>query len=329
LIETQIGDRNTGISSLGNSLFVFRNESIHQVLGNLFDGNFSIDYYGNARIGCSAHHTIREVNGFLYFLSRKGVFALDQNGQRLAEISLLIEQLFTDHDQPYNFKRATAINHLEEDKYLLYMPVSASETDLSATSESEIFAYDYVREAWLRWDNINAQAGFTIFGRCLFFGENTSTHNRLGQIHDTGSTQDYADHTDPITFVYKSHWEDLGEPSVFKKFIRMNVISLDASLDDFESDTFTLEYASEIDWIDSPSTVRLLDFGGEQNGWGLDQWGIFPWGNERLDRVRTKMFPVKCKSLRTTFRNDNLIENVLISIVEYEVATAYRPFIKE
>lgn len=328
-IDTQIGDRNTGISSLGNSLFVFRNESIHQVLGNLADDTFSVDYYGNARIGCAAHHTIREVNGFLYFLSRKGVFALDQNGQQLREVSLLIEQLFTKYDTPYNFKRAVAINHLENDKYLLYMPVNTNETDLSASEESEVFAYDYVREAWLRWDGINALSGFTLFNRDLYFNEVSQAHNRLAKIHNTGSTQDYADHTDPITFIYKSHWEDLGEPSVFKKFLRVNVISLDASLDDFESDKFTLNYTSEIDWIDSPSTIRTLDFGGNQLGWGLDPWGLFPWGNERLDRVRTKMLPVKCKSLRTILENDTLIENVLISIVEYEVATSYMPFIKE
>jgi len=328
LIESQIGDRNTGISSLGNSLFVFRRESIHQVLGNLADDSFSVDYYGNARIGCLAHHTIQEVNGFLYFLDSKGVFALDQNGQRLAEVSDVIDPLFTRFDVTFNFQRAVAINDVENDKYLLFMPESNSRTDLSATSNSRVLAFDYVREAWLIWDNINAMGGFTNFNNTIFFSELNTGDSRLAYFKDTGFPSDYADHNTAISFRYSSHWEHLGEPSVFKKFTKVNVLSLDASLEDFESNSFTLDMTTELDWVTGPRSMRTLDFGGQQLGWGDDPWGEFPWGNDRLDRLTTKLRTMKCRSLRVVLENNNLNENVLITLVEYEVATSFKPFIK-
>ena len=78
LVDTSMGDKVTGVAPLGNSLFVFKNNTIHQLTGELADDKFRVDLYGNARIGCAAHATIQEVNGFLTFLSSKGVYALDQ-----------------------------------------------------------------------------------------------------------------------------------------------------------------------------------------------------------------------------------------------------------
>lgn len=333
LIESNRGDKNTGIAPLGNALFIFRENSIHQVLGNLADDTFSTDYYGNAQIGTTSHHSISEVNGFLMFLSRKGVFALNQNNQEIEEVSRLIEPLFTDPRNSYDFTRAVSYHWISKDKYLLYLPVL--DNNGAATSESRMFCYDYVRQAWIPWGTLNACSGFTLFNDRLWFQENnfssfgsTITH-KLWQFQETGTRFDYADHTAPIEFTYKSHWEHLGEPSVFKKFVRCKTHSLDSTLDDFESDSFTMLFQTELDWVNNVDTQRTLDFGGGQDGWGASQWGLFPWGNERLNSVVTKLKNMKCKAMRLTYSNDTINENILISGIEMEVAATYQRAIKE
>ena len=84
----------------------------------------------------------------------------------MAEVSDLIENKFTAFDQPFNFTKATAINWLDEDKYLLFMP---SETSDYADSESRIFVFDTFRKAWLEWDSMNAMGGFAIANSNLYF----------------------------------------------------------------------------------------------------------------------------------------------------------------
>lgn len=328
-IETLNGDINTGIAPLGNSLFVFKKRSTHQILGNLADDTFAVNFFGNGRIGCEAHHSIQEVNGYLMFLADNGIYALNQNEQSITEVSERISPLLEPVNTKFTFKKAVAINWLDQDKYVLFMPV---ENNDAASSESIVFVYDYSREAWLKWDNINMMGGTALYKNRLF-----KTERRRGgllreytyRFHDSGDTWDYADHTAPITFSYKSHWEHLGEPSVFKKFIRCKIHSLDASLDDFESDSFKLLLETEKDWVTAVSTSRELDFGGDQSGWGLDPWGSFSWGNERSNSERTKLRQTKAKALRLILTNSEVNKNVLISGYEYEVAAPYRGFIKE
>lgn len=328
-IETLNGDINTGIAPLGNSLFIFKPRSTHQVLGNLADDTFAVNFFGNGRIGSVAHHTIQEVNGFLMFLSENGVYALNQNEQSITEISEPISPLVSGNNLPFIRKKAVAINWLDQDKYLLFMPVENNE---AATDDSLVFAFDYNRQAWVKWDNINMMGGTALFRNRLYKTErrlNGTLRYHTYRFYELNDTWDYADHNSPITFTYKSHWENLGEPSVFKKFIRCKIHSLDASLDDFESDSFILLLETEKDWITAVSTSRELDFGGEQGGWGVDQWGIFPWGNERINSQRTKLKQTKAKSMRLILSNSEVNKNVLISGYEYEVASPFRGFIKE
>jgi hypothetical protein len=332
-VETSVGDKVSGIAPLGNSFFVFKDNTVHQVTGAINEDNFRVDLYGNGSIGCAAFHTIREVNGFLFFLSKKGVYALSQNSNEFTEISELIENRFTTWNQPFTFKKATAINWLDEDKYVVHMPNII--TDYS-TSESAVFVYDYFRQAWLEWDGINATGGFAIKDSNLFFTErrfsvqSSSTTSISYVFLNSGDSFDYADHTEAINLVYKSHWEAMNEPSLFKKFLRCKIHSLDGTLNDFESSEFTLDLSTEIDYIDVASSQVTLDFsGGVSGGWGASPWGTAPWGATRLASKVTKLRAVKARSLRLVLENDNIHENVLVSGYEFEVATPYKAFIKE
>ena len=335
LVDTSLGDKVTGIAPLGNSLFVFKNRSISQVTGTIADDIFRVDLFGNSSIGCAAYHTIKEVNGNLAFLSNTGIFALNQNEQSLKDISEIIEPEFSALRNNFVFKKAVAIHDLDEDKYMIYMPVLDSNNQ--GTSASKVYAYDFFRDAWLVWTNINALGGLALLNEDLYFTERRYSLVAVGLAHatykrlNTGTTYDYADHATAIDFFYKSHWETFGEPSVFKKWLRCKIHSLDASLDDFESEAFTLALTTELDYVNNvPSTQLIFDFSGSQNGgWGLDPWGLFSWGATRLSSKLSKLRAAKAKSLRLILKNNNLLENVLISGYEFEVAAPYGAFIKE
>lgn len=331
LCETSGGDKVTGIAPLGNSLFIFKDKSIFQVVGNLADDIFRVDLYGSARIGCTTHHSIAEVNGFLFFLSDKGIFALNQNEQALTEVSEIVESKFADCNLLFNPKKVTAINWIGNDKYMIHLPTNTNDHSTS----SYVMVYDLYRKAWLEWDNINAMGGLAIKNKQLYFQEREfrtlsgSTERNLYLIKDTCDTWDYADHNRAISFTYKSHWEALQEPSLFKKFTRCKIHSLGLSNDDFESDGFDLDLETETDYFNTPRTITNLNFRGSNGGWGLDPWGQFAWGATRLIGQTTKLKPMKCRSLRLILQNDTIHENVLISGYEFEVAPAFKAFIKE
>lgn len=333
LVDTFFGDKVTAVAPLGNSLFVFKNRSIIQVTGTINEDVFRVDLFGSSTIGCEAHATLKEVNGNLVFLSDKGVYSLNQNEQSLTEVSEIIEPEFTKVNQPFNFKKAVALNWLDEDKYVIYMP---SESSGAADSDSRMYAYDTYRQAWLIWDSINAMGGMSLLNRKLYFTERRFSALAGSAVYynyhflRAGNTYDYADHSDAISFVYKSNWETLQEPSRFKKWLRLKIHSLDASLDDFESEDFSLSIQTEADYIPVTSTDITMDFSGSQDGgWGLDPWGLFSWGATRLTSRLSKLKPVKAKSLRLIIQNSDRLENVLVSGYEFEIAAPYQDFIKE
>lgn len=331
LTESNFGDKNSGIAPLGNSLFVFKDRSIFQIVGNLADDLFRVDLFGSARIGCVAHATIHEVNGFLLFLSDKGVYSLNQNEQSLEELSEKVEPLFSSYRTTYNMKKAVAVNWLNNDKYVVMLPTVLND---HATSYN-VVVFDYFRRAWLSWTSINALGGFVIKDESLYFQERKFrvasglTETYLYKFQDTGDIWDYADHTAAISYSFKSHWEAMGEPSLFKKFVRCKLHSLELSDDDFESDDFSVRLRTETDYFNTTRTDTTLSFSGSSGGWGVDIWGLFAWGATRLIGRKTKLLPMKCRSLRLILSNDTLHENVLISGYEFEVVPAYKPYIKE
>ena len=137
------------------------------------------------------------------------------------------------------------------------------------------------------------------------------------------------DHDGAISFTYKSHWEALGEPSVYKKANRIKVLSLDGTIDDFETDSFSIDVKTEHNYQAVTVSSLTLDLGGGALGWGNSGWGNFPWGEGRLVEDKSKLASAKVRSIRTVFENSNVQENVLISGYEIEFATPFDPALKE
>ncbi|MCK9370533.1 hypothetical protein M0R04_11535 [Candidatus Dojkabacteria bacterium] len=312
----------TGLRSLDNILGVFRLKAIDGVTGDLATDVFQVDHLSRDGVGCAANATIEEIGGKLYFLADRGVYRISQQGG-LEHIGLAISPKLQAGNS-FSFKQATAMNWHDKFLYAIHMPVCATNSSYSDNTTNEIFVFDYQREAWFAWDNFNFMGGYAQKddGTLYILGR-ISTMKSIEILKKQLNMYDFSDHTDIINFDYRTAWDSMGEPSIFKKFLRIKVHSYDISINDFECDVFSVNLITQHDFIDQDITDLTLDFSGGNNGWGGTPWGVFTWGDIRSTQLRTKIASKKSKSMRTIFKNSNLHENVLISGWEVEVATPY------
>ena len=205
-----------------------------------------------------------------------------------------------------------------------------------ADSDSLIYVYDYLTDAWLKWDNINAQGGWATYGGDLYFGarrldsDSSAVEFPVAVFNNYGHLYDFNDHHEAVDFSYSTNWESMGEPDLLKKFLRLKIFALSSVSSDEESPLFTLTVDSEHNF-NTPAIVSSfdMDFTGETSGWGNGPWGSFPWGDSTPIELKGKLKVVKSRAIRFTFSNSNNFEGVLISGYEIEAAPAYAPFIKE
>ena len=331
--EARLGGGNSGIKSLDNSLYVFKPRSIITVTGDLGTDTFQVDGLADDGVGCVANASIQEINGVLWFLGRDGIYNVNRQGTR--DVSEMISPKF---DLNYVSKRCIGHYWIEKDLYVLSFPFlveDGSSNKYLDTTNSFIMVYDLYREAWFEWNSINMLGGMVNYNGNIYTtgaGQDPVTSNQTiynYKFLDTGLEDDYADHDTAISFSYKTHWEAMGEPSVYKKFLRIKVHSLDGTINDFETDKFTLTVETEHDYVQGSESSLSLDFGGGALGWGNSAWGQFPWGESRLEQLTSKLKSKKAKALRVVFTNNTRHQNVLISGYELEIAAAYDLQIKE
>ena len=333
ITEARLGGGNSGIKSLDNTLFIFKPRSIITATGDLGVDQFQVDALSDDGVGCVANATIQEVDHKLWFLGRRGIYTVDREGH--FKQSEVIEPKF---DETYTEKRAVGHYWIEKDLYLVQFPVfleDGSSDKYFDPTNSFIMIYDLYRTAWYEWDTINMVGGMAEYNNVIYtagFAKDSSdslSKEYTYKILDTGTPDDYADHEIGISFSYKTHWEALQEPSIFKKFLRIKVHSLDGTINDFETDKFQLGIKTEHDYRNVTQSDLTLDFSGGALGWGNSAWGSFSWGEARLEQLLSKLISKKAKSLRTIFTNSTIHQNVLISGYELEIATPYEIQLKE
>jgi hypothetical protein len=335
-VSDLLGDRITGISPSNEFFIVFQSRAIHSVSGDLSTLQFRVDQVAND-IGCAAHATIKDISGALAFLSYNGPRVLQggqipkglgpfETNQNISRIDPIFEQRGeTDSQKLWQFKRATAFHDRVGQKYLCYVPC---ETDLSgeryANENSLIFVYDYPRDAWLEWDEINAAGGMTELQNEIFFSERKyyqsllTAGSYLYRFHNSNTAFDYADNASPIDFYWISAWDFFGEASVLKNFLAIRMFSTEDT-----SSEFDLVVETQVNWIKEPYSTLSVTIGG--GGYGQDQWNVDPWGSPSEPTLTRKLNNNRVKSLRVVFRNSELQKNILLTGYELEVATPYKP----
>jgi hypothetical protein len=336
LTSSRLGGGNTGVKAQDNKLFVFKPESISAVTGDFGVDTFEVDTYSDEGIGCVAHATIQEMDSRIWFLGKQGVYSCDGVSKPVEE-SIPVKPRF-DQTSTYREKRAVSFYWIAKEMYLLLLPevsTDGSSNDYLDAASSKVMVFDRFRRAWLEWDNFNMLGGMAeLNDDIIMSGIDQNPPTLLAStftqhILENGTLDDYADHAIATDFEYKSHWESMGEPSVFKKFLRMKVLSLDGSINDFETDVFTLALTTEHNYRPVSVASISFDFSGGSSGWGNSGWGEFVWGEARLNQLKSKLSANKALSFRSIFSNTTIHENVLISGYELEVAAPYDMQLKE
>jgi hypothetical protein len=337
LVQSESTDVIRGIAS-NNEIFVvfktnFTTGSIYQVSGDILNLQFRVDLLTKDK-GCVSHFTIRDVDGVLYFLSETGVFRMTA-GQIPQEVSAAIQPVFTEpvvlnvgNAVSFNLKRAIAVHDPRNYKYLIFLPVENSfNSALYATSDSRVYAYDYYRNAWAEWSNLNFSAGaFVIGSQISFSGRRTDATSGIVQAYlsqtlNTNSIHDYSDHQASINWLFASVWELLEDPSVFKLFLRLKLLSLE----DTPNATFRYNMSTNINFVrDFTITSATVQLGSGSLGYGYTQWGIDPYGDPTgIQEPIIKLMGVKAKSLRFLLQHSTALENVCLSGYQLEVALPY------
>jgi hypothetical protein len=338
LIQSLEADRITAVAPSNEVLIVFQREAIHAGSGDFADGNIRFDQITND-VGCIAHQSVRDIRGVIFFLSKIGPRKM--SGAQIPsslgtfeEVPLVsrIDPLFNqsanvDDEDLFRLGKSWAFHDRKEQKYLLFVPKESEQVGVRyCNSGSVLLVYDYARDAWLKWEGLNAAAGIVRYNDDLIF-----TERRIDEVgalrtiswrrQDTGTAYDYNDHTQPITIVYKSPWDFMGNASVLKNYLTLRVFTTD-----IVPNNFTLDCQTELNFIPtSPISEFTLNVGAD--GYGVTPYGSF-YGDPQDSSVKHKISNGRAKSLRLIFSNDEPQTDIVITGYELEVVAPYMPAIK-
>jgi hypothetical protein len=334
-VDSPIGDQITGLAPTNEAFAIFKDKSIQIMSGDLANSNFRVDQL-TSDLGCIAHASIQEVRGQLMFLSDRGVYSM-VGGQLPQPVGQKIEPVFDINaslstTQLLKLKRAIGFNDRDNERYILYLPAeSTTSSNVHPNSNSVLYVYDYHREAWLKWTNINMAGGMTLYENALHFSERRysafagAVVSYLYRVHNLNDAYDYQDDSAYIDFEYSSTWEALNEPSVLKRFLRIRIFSLEELVN---NDLF-LDVRTEINYI-KDATHAQFDFQFTGGGYGVASYDdTTPYGDPAEAVGKHRLGQGRVRSMRVRFLNQREQENVNITGWELEIATPFRPGFKQ
>ena len=335
IIESPDGGTIQAIRSLKDILYIFHQNSITYLSGDISITGAPLPKKDvlskQGLIGATSHHCIEEFNGSLSFLSEDGVYNINNSGGFPQEFSKKIKPLFANKD--LKKKRAQSFYERNSQLFLFYVPGEDIHNGIShATSQSTIFCLDTLNGAWFTWEGINFAGGVASFNNETYFmtrqydAVQDAVVARLSKFKNRDDATDYTDHEKAINFTLITSWDSLGDPIVFKKFIRLKTLIRDSSKA-VESGGFTLDLYIRKDFVDYDIGPIVLD-AGQLGGWGTAGWGESLYGDRGFEGIRSKLIG-KAKSIAFKYENKNINETVLISGLAYEIAAPYKPEIKE
>lgn len=337
------GDLITALHPSNDSFLIFQSRAIHSVTGDVPNQTFRVDVI-TQDIGCAAHASIQDVRGTICFLSLNGprVMTGANIPRGLGEakdnqLNSRIDPLFNIYGQTdqevLRVKRAIAINDRRREKYICFVPAETVITGMRfANANSVTIVYDYTRDAWVKWSNLNCSGGLITAedDKEILFVERRDSDNNdftatithyLYRFHNSGTFLDYQDHNQAIECFHKSPWEFMGEAGVLKTFTRIKVYStelLDAP--------FTLDIQTEKDFVpDAPICECSIDFGSD--GYGVSPWES-AWGDPSNPGMKHKLSNGRCVSLRVILSNNQEQTNIAVTGYELEMALPYKPGFK-
>lgn len=329
-VETYVGDEMSGVAPNNNVLCVFKERSIHTISGDLTTLAVRVDPLVND-IGCVSHHTIRDVRGALYFQSDRGPYKM-LGGQLPVPVAdartepVYSQDILVD-EQRFRLKRCYAFNDRTQEKYVLFVPAETAAGSWKVNNtNSRVFAFDYYRQdAALEWSNFDISSGAVEAGDDVFFqGRVPNSNSALVDTYlfrrlNLDDAWDYQDNLIPIAWEYDANWEALGDPSVYKRFLKLRLFSIN----DLPNNDLRLSIKSETNYI-KDATKADISFSFPNTGYGVSGYGSSAYGSQREQAIYKRLNSERVRSMRIRFSNNNPQENVSITGWELEISTTYK-----
>jgi hypothetical protein len=338
-VETISGETLVGIAPSGTVLAIFTNRTTSFLSGTIGDNNIRIETKAYD-IGCDAHASIIQVEGFTAWWSGSGPYfsingqmpePLGKNQDGAGRLENVMVQDGMLEEEIFKPKRIVAFNWAAEQKALWFLPAESEDgsNNIYPNSNSVIYAYDYTRDAWLKWNNINMAAGAVNFLNETYFQERryssfaTAIKSIFYRFHNSNDAFDYQDNAGAISWEYDTAWEALGKPSVLKRFLEVKLYSLE----EIPNNEFTVTVTQEINYRRDTADIQFtIDFTGV--GYGQSAYGTAGYGDTADGTLRHDMYRNRIRSTRLRFSNSEEQANCLISAWEFLIAAPYRPEFK-
>jgi len=329
IMDTVAGDVITGVISSGPYLAIGKTRSMRLMSGTLGDSNYRNDLL-TQDIGCIAHSTLTEGDGIIYYWSDKGPYMI-VNGQIPVPVGLSVtgggrlETVFLQEgiEQEFQYikKKAVSLNDRLNKKWITFIPCEtlSSGNEKYSNENSRLFVYDYSRDAWVVWSNMNITNGITLHNGELFFTEKTYSDFEDALIyktfkrHNLNEAWDYEDNTEAIDFSYGSNWETLGEPSIYKKPLKFRLFALESTVNSEP----TISFDQENNFLFSIATLTKSlpqPFGG----YGISEYGVVGYGEIAEPFFESSLRRDKVRSMRLVFKNSEHQQNAIITGWEVE-----------
>jgi len=246
--------KTTAAKQSGDVLCLFgREDYVGALTGDLSSFAFRVDRVAD-KIGTFNQGGVQQIDeSTLFFPTHKGPYVLS-NGRDLLPLGAIkypdgatvsrIEPFFTrlynaTEEQPC-FDRCVATVVPKDNLYVLFVPFEDPAKPGFATSNSVTWAYDFGRGSWWPWYGINAAGGLAVFEDQLYLSSrshdglagitNSNVTSRLAQQQRLKGKYNYADHDQYIDWVFPMHWEALGQPGFFKRYLRLRLSSHETRL---------------------------------------------------------------------------------------------------
>jgi len=268
----------TGLFGSSDNVKILKERQVYYLNGNLVLNSYRARSSMSNGVGCIAHRSILEVEGGCIFMSTRGLY-LCAFGNKPVELSQEIEPIFTDNPYELDLSSATTVNDIDGERlYIHISPLPDSETEDGITLE-----YDYAFKEWFLHRGILGSSGMAFVNGELYHANQDSLYRRSSEYNDDSSA---------IVAYWKSTWENLGMPSVVKKFVKFVMLSI-------SSMAWTLNLRTQDDW--NP--------GNEKTNQEID---IEPYSTTALSIDMTQK-----KSMRVEIRNDVNNEGMLVTGYEF------------
>jgi hypothetical protein len=259
-VNTNDGDKITGVSEHLDGLVVFKERSIHVLRGT--DPSNYVMFDAHQGAGTVSHWSIVQASNLLFYLSRDGVYTFDGHHVKLIS-DFITGSVLGINGQPVwnqqylNMACGVDYNH----KYWLAVPEGLYSTN------NRVYVYDYIHNNWTRFD-------IPISCFSLFNNGTTLTLYSGDPIAGVVYQQDIGgdDNGSTINAYLTTKVFDFGAPGHFKSYKGLFFYAQQ------QLQPYTINVTCVGDFGRIGKTVPMNLGAGNPTTWGNFTWGNSPWG---------------------------------------------------